>query len=110
MKRSVVLPSKKPKSKCHFVVAICCLVLLAMSSCKKCKRCSYTYSAVTTKQGINGEEVVVQTVSGKLNDKDGAPFGEECIKRGESFTIEQFYQAKKDTTALEDFDFSCTNF
>lgn len=79
-------------------------------SCEKCKRCTYTYDVTTIEQGVNGEEEKVTTVSGSLNNPDGSSFREECIKNDESFTIEQYYQAKKDTTTLDNFDFVCEDF
>ena len=88
------------------------LVILS-SSCEKCKRCTYSYDVTTIEQGVNGEETVVTKKEGLiLTGEDGGPFREECIKenKGESFTIEQWYQSKKDTTNLDNFDFSCVDF
>lgn len=76
-------------------------------SCEKCKSCSFTYTITTIEQGVNGEEEVKTTVNGTLTDENGLPLNEECIKNEESFTIEQVYQTKKDTTVLDDFDFTC---
>lgn len=84
-------------------------VSLFLSSCEKCKRCSYTYTKTTTVQTVNGEEEVTTEYTGVLSDESGETFGEECIKEseGESFTIEQFYQNKADTTNLDNFEFTC---
>ncbi len=76
-------------------------------SCEKCKSCSFSYTITTIEQGVNGEEEKKTTVTGTLTDEDGLPLNEECIKKDESFTIEQVYQSKKDTTVLDDFDFTC---
>lgn len=82
---------------------------LLFGSCEKCKRCSYTYDVTTIKQTVNGEEEEVTTVTGVLTGPDSLAFGEECIKenKGESFTIEQWYQAKQDTTVLDNFQYTC---
>ena len=84
-------------------------LLFVFASCEKCTRCSYTYDVTTIVQGVNGEEEEVATITGTLFEEDGTPFGDECIKpnKGESFTIEQVYQSKKDTTVLDNFDFTC---
>ncbi|MEO9531798.1 MAG: hypothetical protein ABJG68_13540 [Crocinitomicaceae bacterium] len=85
-------------------------IVFINTSCEKCKRCTYTYEETTIEQGVNGEEEKVTTYSGSLIKEDGTSFSEECIKNDESFTIEQFYQAKKDTTVLENFTFVCEDF
>ena len=82
-------------------------VLLSTTSCEKCRRCSYTYEVTTIIQGVNGEEENVSEVTGTLFNEDGTSFGDECIKNDESYTIDQVYQSKKDTTILDNFDFSC---
>lgn len=82
-------------------------VSITFFSCEKCKSCTFSYSVTTIEQGVNGEEEKKTTVTGTLSDEDGLPFGEECIKKDESFTIDQVYQSKKDTTVLDDFDFQC---
>ncbi|MEX1001925.1 MAG: hypothetical protein WDZ35_07410 [Crocinitomicaceae bacterium] len=76
-------------------------------SCEKCKRCSYTYEVTTIEQTPNGEEEKTTEVSGVLAKENGETFAEECIKKDEAFTIEQYYQDKKDTTVLNNFDFVC---
>jgi repressor of nif and glnA expression len=86
-------------------------LLFITVSCEKCKRCSYTYDEILIQQGVNGEEQVTVEHSGVLSTSDGtAAFGEECIKGDEQFTIEQFYQNKKDTTTLINFEFTCSDF
>lgn len=85
--------------------------LIALSiffiSCEKCKRCSYTYTVTEINQTLNGEEEVVTERTGVLEGPDGETFAEECIKKDETFTIEQWYQGKADTTNLDNFDFTC---
>ena len=78
-------------------------------SCEKCKRCSYTYTVTEIQQTINGEQEVVSERTGVLEGPDGETFSEECIKesKDESFTIEQWYQNKADTTVLDNFAFTC---
>lgn len=88
-------------------------LVIFTSSCEKCKRCSYSYDVTTIEQGVNGEETVVTKKEGLiLTGEDGLPFREECIKenKGESFTIEQWYQGKADTTTLDNFEFLCEDF
>ncbi|MCG8575824.1 MAG: hypothetical protein MI810_13135 [Flavobacteriales bacterium] len=80
-----------------------------LMSCEKCKRCSYTYTETTIIQTPNGEEEQTVEKSGILNDDDGAAFGEECIKRDESFTIEDFYEAAKAESTLDNFDYECVD-
>ena len=77
------------------------------ASCKKCKQCSYTYTKTSIVQTVNGEEEVTKSYNGVLSGPDGQTFSEECIKKDETFTIEQWYQAKQDTTVLDDFQFTC---
>ncbi|MFT4600932.1 MAG: hypothetical protein ACI857_001109 [Arenicella sp.] len=84
-------------------------ILFLTVSCEKCKRCSYTYDVTTIVQGVNGEEEVKSTITGTLFEEDGSTFGDECIKKEESFTIDQVYQSKKDTTVLDNFDFTCAD-
>lgn len=78
-----------------------------IASCEKCKRCSYEYDVTTIIQTVNGEEEQTTTLSGVLQGPDSLTFGEECIKSKEEFTIEQWYQAKADTTILDNFTFTC---
>ncbi|UKN01895.1 hypothetical protein K6119_19415 [Paracrocinitomix mangrovi] len=81
--------------------------LFLFGSCEKCKRCSYTYTETVIIQGVNGEEEQVTEKTGVLEGPEGDLFNEECIKKDESFTIEQWYQGKADTTMLDNFDFIC---
>ena len=76
-------------------------------SCEKCKRCTFTYTETTIKQTVNGEVEQTDTISGYLFDESGAAFTEECIKNDEEFTIEQVYATKDDTTALDNFTYTC---
>lgn len=81
--------------------------VISITSCEKCKRCTYSYTKTSIIQTINGEVEQTDTISGILTDEDGVNFSEECIKNDQEFTIEQWYQSKKDTTLLENFDFVC---
>lgn len=83
---------------------------LLLVSCEKCKRCRYTHEVTTIEQTPNGEVENTQTIEGILTDENGEAFAEECIKSDESFTIEQYYQNKKDTTQLTNFDYTCEDF
>lgn len=86
-------------------------IVFLSASCEKCKRCTYAYDVTTIEQGVNGEETVVITKENLiLTGPDGLPFREECIKKDESFTIEQWYQGKKDTTTLDNFKVTCDDF
>jgi hypothetical protein len=85
-------------------------IIFITTSCEKCKRCTYTYEETTIEQGVNGEEEKVTVITGSLFNEDGTSFREECIKNDESYTIEQFYQAKMDTTVLDNFTFVCEDF
>jgi hypothetical protein len=78
-----------------------------LNSCEKCTRCSFTYEVTTIVQTVNGEVEQISTQSGVLAGPDGESFSEECIKSGESLTIEQWYQGKADTTALTNFLHTC---
>jgi hypothetical protein len=83
------------------------LTFLFAASCEKCQRCSYSYTKTSIIQTINGEVTQTDTLSGVLQDADGANFSEECIKNDEEYTIRQWYQNKKDTTILENFEIDC---
>lgn len=84
--------------------------LFMTASCEQCKRCEYTYDVTTIIQTVNGEEEQTVTQSGVLAGPDGETFSEECIKKDEEFTIEQWYQGKADTTTLDNFQYSCVDF
>jgi hypothetical protein len=88
------------------------LILLAVIfiaySCEKCMSCSYTYTITTIEQTVNGEKEVVNTYKGWVPKNDSVDFDEECVKKGESFTIETQYQFFADTTTLDDFEYTCT--
>jgi hypothetical protein len=84
-------------------------IIVMNTSCEKCKRCSYTHDVTTIIQTVNGEVEEVSQVSGTLTDTSGAIFSEECVKKDEPETIEQFYQNKKDTTVLDNFQFTCVD-
>ncbi|MCB9222780.1 MAG: hypothetical protein R2780_10620 [Crocinitomicaceae bacterium] len=90
-----------------YIIGVVGLVL--MTSCEKCKRCSYKYTVTTIQQTVNGEVEKTDTLSGILQDESGANFSEECIKKDQEFTIEQYYQNKKDTTLLDNFSFTCVD-
>ncbi|MBD3638579.1 MAG: hypothetical protein HUJ25_14595 [Crocinitomicaceae bacterium] len=80
---------------------------VVFTSCEKCKQCSYTYDETVIIQTVNGEEEHTTQKSGVLQGPDGETFGEECIKKDESYTIDQWYQNKKDTTNLDNFKYTC---
>lgn len=81
---------------------------MLMVSCEQCMRCSYTYTVTTIQQTVNGEQEVVTTYEGWVPKNDSVDFDEECVKKGESFTIETQYQLFADTTTLDDFQYTCT--
>jgi hypothetical protein len=85
-----------------------CIAFLS-TSCEKCKQCSFTYEVTTIIQTVNGEEEVTTTISGQLQGPDSTTFSQECIKGDESFTIEEWYKMKKDTTVLDNFQYTCTD-
>ena len=94
----------------RFSLLLLSFSLFVFTSCEKCKSCRYSYDVVTISQGVNGEEEVVYQVENQiLLAEDGVTqFGEDCVKNGEESTIEQYYQEKKDTTVILNFDFTCT--
>ncbi len=83
--------------------------LFYTTSCQKCKGCSYTYTKIETIQTVNGEEEVVTTETGWVLDEDGAVFKDECIKRGETFTIEDAYRLEESTTDKLNFEYTCVD-
>lgn len=83
---------------------------VSLVSCEKCTRCSFTYDVTTIIQTVNGEEEQTTTITGFLSDTAGLTFREECLKKDEPETITQYYQAKKDTTVLDNFEFVCEPF
>ncbi len=82
------------------------LAILGLSSCEKCMKCSYTYTVTTIQQTVNGEQEVVTSYTGYATSGDTI-YDDECVKSGESFTIEQYYLDKQDTTVLDDFAYTC---
>ena len=84
-------------------------ILVVNISCKQCKQCSYTYTETVIIQTPNGEEEVVYTRTAWVYDEDTLQFKEECIKKDESFTIEQAYQDFEATTTLDNFEYTCVD-
>ncbi len=85
-------------------------VTLLTSSCQKCQQCSYTYTKIEIISTENGEEEEQTTVSGNLEDGDfDSSTEQECIKRGEEFTLEAKYQLEESTTDKVDFEYTCTD-
>lgn len=91
----------------RYLVLFSAIIVLGVSSCEKCKRCTYSYTKTTIQQTVNGEVEQTDTLTGILYDESGAAFTEECIKNDEEFTIEQVYATKDDTTVLDNFEYSC---
>ena len=82
--------------------------MLLTTGCQKCQQCSYTYTVIEIESTPNGEVEVESTVSGNLEDGDFVNTSEqECIKRGEEFTIEALYEIEKNTTEKLDFEYVC---
>ncbi len=85
------------------------IALFWLSSCQKCKQCSYTYTYIETVQTANGEVVTDTTLTGYVLDDDGLVFSEECIKSKESFTIEDAYKLEEINTDKQDFVYKCVD-
>lgn len=85
------------------------IFLFIHTSCEECTQCSYKYTNTSIVVTPNGEEVVVDTLTGYILDEDGLPWSEECIKenKGEVFTIEDAYEEESLETTLDDFTYSC---
>lgn len=83
--------------------------LMGVFSCEKCKKCSYTYTVTSIEQTVNGEQEVVNTYTGYVVLNDSVTLSDECIKGDESFTIEQHYINKGDTTVLDNYSYTCTD-
>jgi hypothetical protein len=96
------------------IVALVCSAFVI--SCEKCKKCSFTYTTTEIVQTINGEEEVVTTHTGYVYTNDTTIFDSECInsrdlKKGtDQFTIENEYKMKGDTTVLENYEYTCTDY
>lgn len=84
-------------------------LLFIHSSCQQCKDCSYTYTETVINQTPNGEVEEQVTHTGYVIDSDGIALKEECIKKGESFTIEQAYENEKAESTLDNFEYTCVN-
>jgi len=83
-------------------------VLLILSSCEKCMKCSYTYTVTSIEQTVNGEEEVVNTYNGFVHNADGSNLDDECYKGDGDFTIDDKYALFADTTSLDNFNYTCT--
>jgi hypothetical protein len=92
------------------VIIVALVFSVFLFSCEKCKKCSFTYTTTTIEQTINGEEEVVTTHTGYVYINDSTIFDNECIKSDEEFTIETAYIVKGDTTVLEDYEYTCTDY
>ena len=93
----------------RIVIALGLLGMFSAISCQKCKQCSYTYTKIETIQTVNGEEEVITTETGWVENDTGGVFNEECIKRNESFTIEDAYKLEQSSTDKPDFEYTCTD-
>lgn len=91
----------------RIVFALGSLVLLFMISCQKCMNCSYTYTNIEIIQTINGEEQVESTLAGYVLTDSSTNFSQECVKRGEDYTIEDAYILEEKTTDKVDFEYKC---
>ena len=90
------------------LASILCVAFLTVG-CQKCQQCSYTYTKIEIISTENGEEEQQTTVSGNLEDGDfDTSTEQECIKRGEEFTLEAKYQLEQSTTDKIDFEYTCT--
>jgi len=83
------------------------ITMFSMVSCEKCKSCSYTYTKVETVQTVNGEEQIETTLTSWVLNDTGGYFDDECVKRNESFTIEDAYELESKDTDLQDFEYTC---
>ena len=81
--------------------------MFSILSCEKCKTCSFTYTKIETVQTVNGEVEVKTTEKGYVLNDAGDLFRDECIKRGESFSIEDAYELESKSTDKLDFDYTC---
>ncbi|MFK8039026.1 MAG: hypothetical protein AB8B74_12095 [Crocinitomicaceae bacterium] len=87
-------------------------MMLLTSSCQKCKQCSYSYTKIEIVSSPNGESEEQTTVYGNLEDGDfttATATEQECIKRGEEFTIEERYKIEESTSEEVDFEYVCTD-
>lgn len=85
-------------------------VMLLTTSCQKCQQCAYTYTKIEIVSTPNGEEEVQTTVSGNLEDGDfDTSTEQECVKRGEDFTLEAKYILEESATDKVDFAYVCTD-
>ena len=91
----------------RLLIGLLFLPLFINTSCKKCKRCSYTYTVTTIVSTPNGEEEQTETKTGFITDSTGAAWTEECVKGSEEFSIEDAYEAEEATSTLDDFAFTC---
>jgi hypothetical protein len=92
----------------RIILGLSVMSLVINTSCKKCTKCHYTYSTSEIVQTPNGEETVVTEgrVGYVVND-DGEQFTQECVKSGESPTIEVIYMTESENTTLSDFEVVC---
>lgn len=81
--------------------------IILFSSCKKCKRCHYTYTVTKIEQTPNGEVTVIDTLRGNIINEEGELFQEECVKKNEAQTIEAAYQFEEINTDKENFKYFC---
>jgi hypothetical protein len=89
-------------------IVIGLLTLVINTSCKKCKKCHYTYSETKIVQTPNGEETqTTDGLVGYITDSDGNRFESECIKSKETFTIVDAYEQEKETSTLDNFTVVC---
>ncbi len=91
--------------------------LFINTSCERCKRCTYSYTKTEIIETPSGEEEVETTVTNQvLDDDEGIPYGEECLKYSEykgdkegAFVIDDFYEIESQQTDLEDFEYTCVD-
>lgn len=84
--------------------------LIVFASCEKCMSCSYSYTETEIIQTVNGEEEQVNEYTGRyILDDNGNSWRQECInsRKGEQFTIENAYEAEKQSTTKENFEYTC---
>ncbi|MFD1550677.1 hypothetical protein DNU06_06275 [Putridiphycobacter roseus] len=91
----------------RILLSVIFIALFWMSSCQKCKTCSYTYTYVETVQTVNGEVITDTTLTGYVVDDDGVTFDEECVKSSEEFSIEDAYALEEINTDKQDFVYTC---
>jgi hypothetical protein len=97
----------KYKGMRRIILTVGILGLFINTSCKKCTKCSYTYTSTEIIQTVNGEEVVETTETGYVVNDEGELFTQECVKSDEIETIEDAYQLESESTTLEDFEYVC---